>query len=197
MRSQELASTPSPSARPAGELRCRHRLTARPGVTPSVTGTPRAAPDTSAEDLWNNHGQRVYSLAHALLGDETAAMRAVAMGMVDLVRTDGAVPARDTGCALARHVYLRSTALSQEAPRRTGLLPAMERLAQLADLQRASIALCAFGGHTYGCAAEVLGIAPPTVAQLLTSGLAEISRLLGTVSATETRGVALTAVPVR
>lgn len=150
-----------------------------------------------AEQLWNEHGQRVYALAHALLGDETAAMHAVASGMLDLVRLEGAVSPGDIGCALARHVYVRCTASSGVAPRRAGLPPTMEWLDELADLQRASIALCAFGGHTYRCAAEVLGIAPSTVAQLLTSGLAEIGHMMSAGSVTGSRVVTLPAVHVR
>jgi DNA-directed RNA polymerase specialized sigma24 family protein len=188
----------SPSEPPAGQLRCSQRLRALPEVASSATVVEpgAASSQTRAEDLWNGHGQRLYSLAYALIGDETAAMQAVALGMVDLVRSDRAMSANDTGCALARHVYVRSVALSDEASPRTVLPPAMEWLAQLADLQRASIALCAFGGHTCGCAAEVLGIAVPVVAQLLTSGLAEIGRMI-TTSATDAAGVALPAVLVR
>ncbi len=133
--------------------------------------------DGWAEALWNSHGQSVYALAHALLGDETAAMHAVALGMVDFVRRDIRTPAEDTGRTLARLVYLRSTELVNETSAFTDLTPVLTWLAQLAQLQRASLALCTFGGHTYGDAAKVLGIAPHTVAQLLTSGLTELSRL--------------------
>lgn len=133
--------------------------------------------DGWAEVLWNSHGQSVYSLAHALLGDETAAMRAVALGMVDFVRRDISTRGEDTGRTLARLVYLRSTELMNEASTSTDLTPVLRWLAQLAQLQRASLALCVFGGHTYGDAAKVLGIAPLTVAQLLTSGLNDLSRL--------------------
>lgn len=154
----------------------------------AVRAEPGATSSHSwAEHLWNDHGQRLYSLAFALLGDETEAMHAVALGMVELVRFDGATSADDRGCVLARLVYVRSVSLADQVPRRTGLPPTMGRLAELADLQRASIALCAFGGHTYRCAAEVLGIAPPTVAQLLTSGLAEIGRPMNTVAVTDAR----------
>ena len=133
--------------------------------------------DAWAEDLWNSHGQSVYLLAHALLGDQTAAMKAVALGMVDFVRRDTSTPPEDTGRTLARLVYLRSSELVGETSTSTELMPALRWLAQLAQLQRASLALCCFGGHTYEDAAEVLGIAPLTVAQLLTSGLNELSRL--------------------
>ena len=130
-----------------------------------------------AEDLWDGHGPAVYFLACAVLGDETAAMRAVALGMTDFVREDTSTPADDIRRTLARHVYRRTTELANEPSPSTEMPPLMGCLTQLAQLQRASLALCTYGGHTYGDAAEVLGVAPLTVAQLLTSGLDELSRL--------------------
>ena len=47
---------------------------------------------------------------------------------------------------------------------------------QLGQLQRACLALCLFGGHTYREAAALLGLAPSTAAALLTSGLTELGR---------------------
>ncbi len=139
--------------------------------------TDRTHCDAWAEDLWNDHGQSVYSLAHTLLGDEVTAMQAVAQGMVDFVGRDTCTPAEDPGRTLARLVYRRSTELATKTSDSTDLTPPMGRLAQLAQLQRASLALCTFGGHTYDDAAKVLSISPLTVAQLLTSGLNELSRL--------------------
>ncbi len=164
---------------PTGKTRSRHgrgAFAARPAAA-VVVATDVTDSDGWAEDLWNSHGQSVYLLAHALLGDQTAAMQAVALGMVDFVRRDISTPAEDTGRTLARLVYLRSSELVNETSTSTDLMPALRWLAQLAQLQRASLALCTFGGHTYEEAAKVLGIAPLTVAQLLTSGLNELSRL--------------------
>ncbi len=166
-------------AAPADKTRSRHRrraFAAGPASAVAVE-TDVTNSDAWAEDLWNSHGQAVYSLAQALLGDEAAAMKAVALGMVDFARRDIGTPAEDTGPTLARLVYLRSSELVNETSTPTDLTPALRWLAQLAQLQRASLALCTFGGHTYGDAAKVLGIAPLTVAQLLTSGLNELSRL--------------------
>lgn len=129
-----------------------------------------------AEDLWNDHGQLVYSMACALLGDESAAMQAVAEGMVDFVQAD-AVTGEDTTRALARHVYRRTTYLTAGTADSSALPPAMVWLAQLARLQRAALALCAFGGFTCRSAAELLGTTPGAVAQLLSSGLDEVRRL--------------------
>lgn len=178
MEAVQLMSRPMYAA-PAGKTRSRHgrrAFAARPAPAVAVK-TAATDPYGWAEDLWNSHGKSVYSLAHALLGDETAAMQAVALGMVDFVRRDTTAPAEDTGRTLARLVYLRSSELVRETSPSADLTPALRWLAQLAQLQRASLALCTFGGHTYEDAAKVLGIAPLTVAQLLTSGLNELSRL--------------------
>ncbi len=175
MRTVQLASRPmyAPSARSTRGHRARGTKPASAvAVATDVTNF-----DGWAEDLWKRHGQSVYSLAHTLLGDETTAMQAVAQGMVDFVGRDLCTPAEDTGRTLARLVYRRSTELVSETPDSTDLTPAMGCLAQLAHLQRASLALCTFGEHTYADAAKELGIAPLTVAQLLTSGLNELSRL--------------------
>ena len=145
---------------------------------PTLRAVPTpASTDAWAEDLWNDHGQFIYSMAYALVGDESTAMRAVAEGMVDLVRSDVVVPAGGTRRALAGHVYRRSTHLATASPGSTALPPAMVRLAQLAHLQRATLALCAYGGFTYTDAAELVGTTPLTVARLLTSGLDELRRL--------------------
>lgn len=130
-----------------------------------------------AEDLWNSHGQLVYSMACALLGDEAAAMRAVALGMVDFATSSAVTSADDTAHTLARHVYRRSTQCTGEATSSPSLPPAMVWLAQLAQHQRTSIALCAFGGFTYTDVAELLDTTPLAVAQLLSSGMDELSRL--------------------
>lgn len=144
--------------------------------TPHAVPTPARA-DAWAEDLWNDHGQFVYSMACALLGDESAAMQAVAQGMVDYAHAGVMTSGDDTTRALARHVYRRATHLSVEIDDSTALPPAMLWLAQLAQLQRAALALCAFGGFTCTGAAELLRTTPTAVAQLLSSGLDELRRL--------------------
>lgn len=178
MKAVPLMSRPmhAAPARKTRSTRGRRALAAGP-ASAMAAETDMTNFDGWAESLWNSHGQSVYSLAHALLGEETTAMQAVALGMVDFVRRDISTPAEDTGRTLARLVYRRSTELASETSNSTDMTPVMGCLAQLAQLQRASLALCTFGGHTYGDAAKVLGIAPLTVAQLLTSGLNELSRL--------------------
>ena len=54
------------------------------------------------------------------------------------------------------------------------LPPAMVWVSQLAGLQRASLALCVFGGLTYRETAALLDVPPSTVAALLTAGLREL-----------------------
>jgi hypothetical protein len=176
MRAVPLGPSPSANAGPGPRTWWRH---GDRDVVPSPAVAPAGASSTDAwaEDLWNEHGQLVYSMACALLGDESAAMRAVAQGMVDFAHSGVVAPGDDTARALARHVYRRSTHLTVETPGSTGLPPAMVWLAQLAQLQRAALALCAFGGFTCTGAAELLRTTPTAVAQLLSSGLDELRRL--------------------
>ena len=129
------------------------------------------------EDLWDRHGRSVYALACTLLGDEVAAARAVLLGMTDLANSSESLSAEDARRSMARHVYWRSQELAGDTSRTLHLPPAMVRLGELAQLQRASLALCVFGGHTHREAAGLLGVPPMTVAELLTAGLKEVGRL--------------------
>ncbi len=70
------------------------------------------------------------------------------------------------------------------APGAALLPPAMVWVSQLARLQRASLALCVFGGLTYREAAALLDVPPVTVADLLTAGLRELGRLAAGTAAT-------------
>ncbi|MEO6412443.1 MAG: hypothetical protein ABIO48_07625 [Pedococcus sp.] len=127
------------------------------------------------EDLWDRHGTSVYTLACALLGDETAAAQAVTLGMTDLAGSAGSASTNDARRCWARHVYWRSKECeTSNTPR---LPPAMVWLGQLTHLQRACLALCLFGGHTRREAADLLDVPPTTAADLLTSGLREVKRL--------------------
>ena len=161
----------------------RARRAAKAGNAIATATGMTSSPDTTgttawAEDLWKDHGTPLYWLAYAVLGEETAAIRAVALGMVDFVRFDESTATpHETRRTLARHVYRRCTELARELSTSTELPPVMGWLAQLAWLQRASLALCSYGGHTYQEAAEVLHISPRMAAQLLTAGLHELSSL--------------------
>jgi len=127
------------------------------------------------EGLWDGHARSVYTLACALLGDETSAAQAVTLAMTDLASSAGGAPT-DARRSWARHVYWRSQELAGQTSRTPHLPPAMVWLSQLAQLQRACLALCLFGGHSQQDAADLLGVPPMTVADLLTAGLREVER---------------------
>ena len=128
-------------------------------------------------DLWDCHGGSVYAVACTLLGDEEAAIQAVTLGMADLASSSDRVSAQDARRSMARHVFWRSQELTGKTPRSMDLPPAMVWLGHVAQLQRACLALCVFGGHTYREAAGLLGVPPTTVAELLTAGVREVGQL--------------------
>jgi DNA-directed RNA polymerase specialized sigma24 family protein len=129
------------------------------------------------EDLWVVHGERLYRLACALLGDEAAAVQTVTRAMVDLARMPVGEWPEDLRRYLAGRVYWRSAEVSSQPPDLSRLPPVMTWLAQLAQLQRACLALCVFGDLTHREAADLLHVAPTTVAELLTAGLRELRHL--------------------
>jgi hypothetical protein len=147
--------------------------------------TPRPRLDIEAQPrtalnlakVWDRHGGSVYALACALLGDEAAAVRTVTLAMVDLARSTDAESHEDTLRFLARRVYRHSQEAPVEQSDSSHLPPVMVWLSQLAQLQRACLALCVFGGHTHREAADLLGVHPNTVAELLTAGLRELGHL--------------------
>jgi len=154
-------------------------------VPPEATGNTRhTAPGVESlrgrqfGNLWDRHGRSVYALAYTLLGgDDEAATRAVTLGMTDLARSSDSVSTKDARRSMARHVYWRSQEIADKTRRTTDLPPAMVWLSQLAQLQRACLALCVFGGHTHREAAGVLDVPPMMAAELLTAGLRELGRL--------------------
>lgn len=129
---------------------------------------------TEAERLWDDHGAAAYTLACALLGDEAAAGRAVALGMTDFVGSRVDSSGADTRRSVARHVYWRCTDLASQAPGTTGLSPTMAWIARLPRAERGCLALCVFGGLTYREAADLLDVPPLTVARMLASVLTDL-----------------------
>jgi DNA-binding CsgD family transcriptional regulator len=129
---------------------------------------------TQAEDLWERHGRSAYAIARMLLEDVATASQAVELVMADLAQSPVCESAGDARRSMARRVYLRSQDLPVDTSRTVSMPPAMVRVHQLRQLQRACLALCLFGGHTYRDAAALLGVAPSTAAALLTSGLTEL-----------------------
>jgi len=96
--------------------------------------------------------------------------------MTDLARSDGSA-STNARRSWARHVYWRSQELAGQTSRTPHLPPAMVWLSQLAQLQRACLALCLLGGHSHREAAGLLSVPPMTVADLVTAGLREVERL--------------------
>lgn len=144
----------------------------------------------SPEQLWDMHGTPLFSLACTLLGDEEVALRAVALGMIDLYSPSDGRPVIAGDASLrtvARCVYERcQTILAESSSQRTMIVPPlMVWLGELAHSQRDALAMCVFGGHDYRQAAALLGLAPDVVARLLTSALQELG---GQASAGESAG---------
>jgi Sigma-70, region 4 len=129
------------------------------------------------EDLWDRHGGSAYALACALLGNEVAAAEALRLAMADLASSMRGVSTEEARRCLVRHVYRHTQGLVGQTPSTTQLPPVMVWVSQLARVQRASLALCVFGGLTYREAATLLDVPPGTVADLLNAGLRELGRL--------------------
>ena len=136
------------------------------------------------EDLWARHGGSAYALACALLGNEAAAAEAARLAMADLARSIRGVSTEEARRCLARHVYRQAQEFDGETSGSVALPPVMVWVGRLARLQRASLALCAFGGLTYREAAALLDVPPSTVADLLNAGLRELGRLVAGNAAT-------------
>ncbi len=150
---------------------------ARPAAPAHSESQAGACGAPQLESLWDRHGASAYTLACALLGDEEAAARAVRLAITDLVSTTGRESPEDALRPLTRRVYRRSQEIAVEPSGRSDLPPVMVWLAQLARLQRACLAVCFYGGLTHREAADLLGVPPGTVADLLTAGLRELGRL--------------------
>jgi len=136
------------------------------------------------EELWDRHGGSAYALACALLGNEVAAAEAVRLAMADLARSIRGVSTEEARRSLVRHVYRHAQEPAGDTSGAVLLPPVMVWVSQLARLQRASLALCVFGGLTHREAAALLDVPPSTVAALLTVGLRELGRLAADASAT-------------
>jgi hypothetical protein len=139
------------------------------------------------EAAWDRHGRSIYALACTLLGDSETAAQAVTLGMTDLARSADRGTGADVQRCMARHVFWRTQELAAQANPTLHLPPVMARLGQLAQLQRACLALCVFGGHTYREAAGLLGVPPLTVAELLTAGLRDVGRFATEAASTNPR----------
>ena len=136
------------------------------------------------EDLWDRHGGSAYALACTLLGNEVAAAEAVRLAMADTAHSIRGVSTEEARRRLVHHVYRHTQEPAGETSGAVSLPPVMVWLSRLARLQRASLALCVFGGLTHREAAALLDVPPSTVADLLTAGLRELGRLAAGATAT-------------
>ena len=164
----------------ANEAESRRVLTASRAETesaPAVAVTRRELGERELEDLWDRHGGSAYALACALLGNEVAAAEAVRLAMSDLASSIRGVSTEEARRCLVRHVYRHAQEPADERSGAVLLPPVMVWVSQLARVQRASLALCVFGGLTHREAAALLDVPPSTVADLLTAGLRELGRL--------------------
>jgi DNA-directed RNA polymerase specialized sigma24 family protein len=159
----------------------RHPVAAR-AETDRAPGS--AVTRRELEDLWDRHGASVYALACALLGNEVAAAEAVRLAMADLAGSIRGVSTEEARRCLVRHLYQGTRELTGETSGLVLVPPVMVWVSQLARLQRASLALCVFGGLTYRETAALLDVPPSTVADLLTDGLRELGRLTADATAT-------------
>ena len=108
---------------------------------------------------------------------EVAAAEAVRLAMADLARSVRGVSTEEARRCLTRSVYRHTQEPAGDTSGAVLLPPLMMWVSQLARLQRASLALCVFGGLTHREAAALLDVPPSTVADLLTAGLRELGRL--------------------
>ena len=138
----------------------------------------------TAHDLWDRHGDSACLLACALLGHEAAYAEAVQQAMADLARSGDVRSDDEARRFLARSILRHARRLPSRSADATRLPAAMVWLSRLAWLQRASLALCVYGGLTHREAAALLDVPPATVADLLTAGLRELSRLVTADAAT-------------
>lgn len=147
-----------------------------------ATEGPRTARglELSPEQFWDLHGAALFALAVAVLGNQEGALNAVRLAMVDLYTGNlpSDEPSSETLRRAAGHVYHRCEGglTSPTAEPAAGAHPGVVRLGELAAAQRAAVALCVYGAHTYQLAAARLGLPAEVVADLLNAGLRELCR---------------------
>jgi hypothetical protein len=141
-----------------------------------ISGTHGFEPD----QVWERHGTALYSLACAMAGSHAGAQRAITAGMTSYLNRVKDRPGPETDevvHALAPFVYRGFERRVQDQARFRVvhvLPPLMDRLREVALLQRASIALWAFGGLSRREVADLLGQSPAAIATLLRCGLRDL-----------------------
>ncbi len=155
------------------------------GTAVWVRPAPRRMPisgnhGTEADQVWERHGLALYSLACAMAGSHAGAQRALTAGMTTYFNRakDRPGPGTDEAIhALAPFVYRSHQRRVQDQTRYRVvhlLPPLMDRLRELALLQRTSIALWVFGGLSRREVADLLGQSPAAIAALLRCGLRDL-----------------------
>ena len=97
--------------------------------------------------------------------------------MADLAHSTSVLADGEARRRLARTIYRHAQQPVGELTGADRLPRPMVWLSRIARLQRASLALCVYGGLTHREAAMLLDVPPATVAELITAGLREINRL--------------------
>ena len=158
--------------------------------------TPRKMPingwhGTEPDQVWARHGTALYSLACAIAGNHAGAQRAISTGMtnyLDLAEDRPGPESNEAIHALAPFVWLAHQRRVQDHARHRAvhlLPPLMDRLRELALLQRASIALWVFGGLDRREVADLLGQSPTAIATLLRCGLRDLDDTSALASTTQ------------
>lgn len=147
---------------------------------------PRDARSRFVDHACDHHGEAMLGLAVMILGGPAEAELAVVDAISDAYARSLGTRAHDSGSLrreLARLTYWRcirgrgpGTANDPPAATTVGLEPgsaslATESLRTLPVQERAAIALCLYGEHTYQEAADLLALPSETVAELLSLGL--------------------------
>lgn len=143
-------------------------------VAPVAPTLSEAEVRTRALALWEAHGRVGYAVACTLLGHQEDAARTVLRALTGMAQSPSRGSDADERRELVRRVYDHSHELSETTGATAGLPEAMVRLSRLARLQRACLALCLLGSHTYDEAARVLELSPGAVAGALAAGLREL-----------------------
>lgn len=150
-------------------------------------GRPRPVghrPRGTLAQAYDAHGSALFSLARVIVGEPTQAEAIVVHVLLDAETrsiSGGGTPVRRH---LARRVYLRCTRARLGVSSTSGDLPSgdyrpttdpqtsiVATLSALSEQQRAVIALCLYGDHTYRQVADVMALPASVVADLIRSGL--------------------------
>lgn len=127
---------------------------------------------------FDQHGASLRTFAHVLSEDPALADTV----FVETIRSGTQAEAAESRGLrdLALDAFLAWSRTADRPARTSGARaprsPTLELLHQLPADQRAALALCTFGDHGHGQAAETLGVTPTRVARLLREALTTLGR---------------------